>query len=118
MTVMVQLDGTISTEVARFLRDGHTTVGGVRRMLEACPRLREHVEADRDVLMSREADEHATRAGLPWTAADYRRVAADERGGLHPWRSAKALRRTVEDVRRARARLRADPSLAGGGGRD
>lgn len=116
MAVMVQLDGTISTEVARFLRDGHSTLG-VRRMLEACPRLREHVEADRDVLMSREADEHATRTGLPWTAADYRRVAADERGGLHPWRSAKALGRTVEDVRRARALLWSDPSLAGGDGR-
>lgn len=86
-------------------------------MLEACPRLREHVEADRDVLMSREADAHATRHGKPWTRADYRRVAADERGGLHPWRSAKALRRTVEDVGRARARLHADPSLAGGDGR-
>lgn len=116
MAVMVQLDGTMSAEVARFLREGHSTLG-VRRMLEACPRLREHVEADRDVLMSREADEHATRTGLPWTAADYQRVAADERGGLHPWRSAKALHRTVEDVGRARARLHADPSLAGGVGR-
>lgn len=116
MTVMVQLDGTMSAEVARFLREGHSTLG-VRRMLEACPRLREYVEADRDAGMSREADEHATRTGLPWTAADYRRVAADERGGLHPWRSAKALRRTVEEVRRARARLHADPSLAGGGDR-
>lgn len=116
MAVMVQLDGTISAEVARFLRDGHSTLG-VRRMLEACPRLREHVEADRDVLMSREADEHATRHGKPWTAADYRRVAADARDGLPLWRSAKALRRTVEDVRRARARLHADPSLAGGGAR-
>ena len=116
MTVMVQLDGTMSAEVARFLRDGHSTLG-VRRMLEACPRLREHVEADRDAGMSRDAGEHATRTGLPWTAADYRRVAADARDGLHPWRSAKALHRTVEDVRRARARLSADPSLAGGGGR-
>lgn len=116
MAVVVQLDGTMSAEVARFLREGHSTLG-VRRMLEACPRLREHVEADRDAGMSREADEHATRTGLPWTAADYRRVAADERGGLPLWRSAKALHRTVEDVRRARARLYADPSLAGGGGR-
>lgn len=116
MTVMVQLDGTISTEVARFLRDGHSTLG-VRRMFAACPRLREHVEADRDAGMSREADAHATRHGKPWTAADYRRVAADARDGLQPWRSAKALRRTVEDVRRARARLSADPSLAGGGRR-
>lgn len=116
MAVMVQLDGTISTEVARFLRDGHSTLG-VRRMLEACPRLREHVEADRDVLMSREADEHATRHGKPWTRADYKRVAADLDAGAPMWRSAKALRRTVEDVRRARARLHADPSLAGGGGR-
>ena len=116
MAVMVQLDGTISAEVARFLREGHSTLG-VRRMLEACPRLREHVEADRDVLMSREADEHATRHGKPWTRADYRRVAADSRDDLPMWRTAKALRRTVEDVRRARARLHADPSLAGGDGR-
>lgn len=116
MPVMVQLDGTISAAVARFLRDGHSTLG-VRRMLEACPRLREHVEADRDVSMSQEADEHATRTGLPWTAADYLRVAADARDGLPLWRSAKALRRTIDDVRRARARLRSDPSLAGGVGR-
>ena len=116
MAVMVQLDGTISAEVARFLREGHSTLG-VRRRLEACPRLREHVEADRDAGMSREADEHATRTGLPWTAADYRRVAADARDGLPLWRSAKALRRTIDDVRRARARLWRDPSLAGGGGR-
>lgn len=116
MPVMVQLDGTISAAVARFLRDGHSTLG-VRRMLEACPRLREHVEADRDVSMSQEADEHATRTGLPWTAADYLRGAADARDGLPLWRSAKALRRTIDDVRRARARLRSDPSLAGGVGR-
>ena len=116
MTVMVQLDGTISTEVARFLREGHSTLG-VRRMLEACPRLREHVEADRDVLMSREADEHAARHGKPWIRADYRRVAADLDAGAPMWRTAKALHRTVEDVRRARARLSADPSLAGGGRR-
>lgn len=116
MTVMVQLDGTMSAEVARFLREGHSTLG-VRRMLEACPRLREHVEADRDVLMSREANEHATRHGMRWTAADYRRVAADLGAGAPMWRTAKALRRTVEDVGRARARLRADPSLAGGGAR-
>lgn len=114
MAVVVQLDGTMSAEVARFLREGHSTLG-VRRMLEACPRLREHVEADRDVLMSREADEHATRHGKPWTRADYRRVAADLDAGAPMWRTAKALRRTVEDVRRAR--LHADPSLAGGGGR-
>ena len=116
MTVIVQLDGTISAEVARFLREGHSTLG-VRRMLEACPRLREHVEADRDVLMSREANERATRHGMRWTAADYRRVAADFDAGAPMWRTAKALRRTVEDVVRARARLHADPSLAGGDGR-
>lgn len=116
MAVMVQLNGTISTEVARFLRDGHSTLG-VRRMLEACPRLREHVEADRDVLMSREADEHATRHGEPWTRTDYKRVAADLDAGAPMWRTAKALGRTVEDVRRARALLWSDPSLAGGDGR-
>lgn len=116
MAVVVQLDGTMSAEVARFLREGHSTLG-VRRMLEACPRLREHVAADRDAGMSREADEHATRTGLPWTAADYRRVAADARDGLPLWRSAKALHRTIDDVRRARARLWRDPSLAGGVGR-
>lgn len=113
MAVMVQLDGTMSAEVARFLREGHSTLG-VRRMLEACPRLREHVEADRDVLMSREADEDATRHGKPWTRADYKRVAADLDAGAPMWRTAKALRRTVEDVRRARALLWRDPSLAGG----
>lgn len=113
MAVVVQLDGTMSAEVARFLREGHSTLG-VRRMLEACPRLREHVEADRDVLMSREADGHATRHGKPWTRADYKRVSADLDSGAPMWRTAKALRRTVEDVRRARARLHADPSLAGG----
>lgn len=116
MTVIVQLDGTISAEVARFLREGHSTLG-VRRMLEACPRLREHVEADRDVAMSREADAHATRHGKPWTRADYRRVESDVDAGAPMWRTAKALRRTVEDVRRARARLCGDKSLAGGDGR-
>ncbi|BBH49845.1 hypothetical protein Pcatena_04320 [Parolsenella catena] len=116
MAVVVQLDGTMSAEVARFLREGHSTLG-VRRMLEACPRLREHVEADRDVLMSREADEHATRHGKPWTRADYNRVAADSRDGLPMWRTAKALRRTVEDVRRARATLCGSQPLAGGEGR-
>lgn len=114
MAVVVQLDGTMSAEVARFLREGNSTLG-VRRMLEACPRLREHVEADRDVLMSREADERAARHGKPWTRADYNRVVADLDAGAPMWRTAKALRRTVEDVRRARVRLHADPSLAGGG---
>ena len=116
MTVIVQLDGTTSAEVARFLREGHSTLG-VRRMLEACPRLREHVEADRDVAMSREADAHATRHGKPWTRSDYRRVESDVDAGAPMWRTAKALRRTVEDVRRARARLCGDHSLAGGDGR-
>ena len=116
MTAIVQLDGTISAEVARFLREGHSTLG-VRRMLEACPRLREHVEADRDVAMSREADAHATRHGEPWTRTDYRRVAADLDAGAPMWRTAKALRRTVEDVRRARATLCGSQPLAGGDGR-
>ena len=109
----VRLDGAIAAEVAAYLgaRGNHRRKEEVGRMLDACPRLREHVEADRDELMAREADEHALRNGVPWTAGDYRRVLADVRAGLPAWRSAKALYRTVTAVECARSRLRRDPGL-------
>lgn len=110
----VALDGQIARELAAYLsaRGNHRRKEEVGRMLDACPRLREYVEADRDELMARDADEHALRSGVPWKAGDYRRVLADMRAGLPAWRSAKALYRTTMAVECARSRLRRDPGLA------
>lgn len=107
----VELDGAIAAEVAAYLRKGSGR-DEMGRVLAACPRLREHVEADRDVLMAREADEHALRSGVPWKVGDYQRVLHDMRAGLPAWRTAKALYRTTMAVECARGRLRRDPGLA------
>lgn len=110
----VRLDGTIAAEVAAYIGASgkHRRKEEVGRMLDACPRLREHVEADRDELMARDADAHALRSGVPWKVGDYRRVLAEMDAGLPAWRSAKALYRTTMAVECARSRLRRDPGLA------
>lgn len=105
MARTVLLDGSVAAEVAMFLETGHSRVG-VRRMLAECPRLREHIRADRDELMTRRADGEATRRGAPWSHAEYERVRADMRAGEPAWRTAAALSRTVGAVRAARAVVR------------
>lgn len=107
----VRLDAAIAAEVAAYARreKGRDAMG---KVLAACPRLREHVEADRDELMAREADAHALRSGVPWKVGDYQRVLHDMGAGLPSWRTAKALYRTVMSVECARSRLRRDPGLA------